>query len=56
VWRVRVDEARIRHGLNRVFRGSRNVVAVDVAIRIAKKISISHGCASSNPPIGSLPY
>lgn len=54
MWRVRVDEARIRHGLNRVFRGSRNVVAVDVAIRIAKRIS--HGCASSNPPIGSRPY
>ena len=54
VWRVRVDEARIRDGADCVFRGSRNIAAANAPIRIAKKIA--HGCASSNPPIGSRPY
>ncbi|MDP9223180.1 MAG: hypothetical protein M3P18_04875, partial [Actinomycetota bacterium] len=51
---MRVDEARIRHEPDCIFRGSRNIAAVDAAIRIAMKIS--HGCVSSNPPIGSRPY
>ena len=47
MWRVRVDEARIRHEPDCICRGIRNIAAVDAAIRIAKRIS--HGCASSNP-------
>jgi hypothetical protein len=54
MWRVRVDEARTRHGPDGVFRGSRNIAAVDAAIHIAKKTS--HGCASNSPPIGWRPY
>jgi hypothetical protein len=49
VWRVRVDEARTRHGPDGVFHGSRDSAAVDAAIRLAK--TTSHGYASNNPPM-----